>query len=361
MFRGLLVLAVLENARSQIDVTALEEFSVNFQNVLVTNVDQHTDNRLNLVVSSITTGPLPDTIPSEHGTIALHARNVQLKTDSHLSFPTPFALGGSGGVPLPLSGLQVHEELHINGAAGQASFHVESPIVNLCFQLDGLPPVAVMMHDAIEQHLQQAEQMGASLPVPVGQVTLDGEEDEGDPSGRILFTQSSHPAFFWPPRGREDEEFAHMIQPPVSEEVMSNVALKFSNYSDSVGSQFAVRACEIESHTSSQSLLAAASPEAQQFILHRIAQHQSRLQGVLRPDISNTHFNLMPLAMADLVVSAAAPCTNEELAQVPGEGLNTLQAAAFTLCSFAMGVAVTFAAISKKSVTPADEYHQVTA
>jgi len=313
-----------------------------------------------LLVSSITTGPVPDTIPSEHGTIALHARNVQLKTDSRLSFPTPFALG-----QLPLSGLQVHEELHINGAAGQASFHVESPIVNLCFQLDGLPPVAVMMHDAIEQHLQQAEQMGASLPVTVAQVTLDGEEDEGAPSGRVLWTQSSHPAFLWPggaqrhPHWSRPEVYARAST--VSHIVVDNVAVKFSNYSDSVGSQFAVRACEIESHTSSQSLLAAASPEARQFILHRIAQHQSRLQGVLRPDISNTHFNLMPLAMADLVVSAAAPCTNEELAQVPGEGLNTLQAAAFTLCSFAMGVAVTFAAISKKSVTPADEYHQVTA
>lgn len=344
MFRGLLVLAtVLENAQSQVDVTALEEMSINYHVVQATRHPNFPD-----PIQSITTAPLPDNFPEEHGSIALHVRNVQFKVDSHKSFPTPFALG-----PVQLSGMNLHEELHINGAVGQASFHLASPIVNMCFRLDGLPPVAQMMQGPINQHLQQAEQMGPQVHlVPI---TLDGEEDKGAPTGEVVLTQSSHPAFVHYPIDQSDRQIVGMINPPIDQSVLDHIGLKFDGYTNSVGSQFEERACEIESHRSSQTLLAAASPEVQEYVLHRIVEHQNRLQRVL--DISSIHVNLMPLEIADLM----APCTNEEeLSQAPGKGLSTMQVAAFTLCSFAMGVAFTFAAIRKKSVA-ADDYHQVVA
>lgn len=351
MLRGPLVLAtLLDVAQSQcpdcaFDVTALEEFSTHYTAVSA-SMDEHL---------AITTQPLPDTFPQEEGTIALSARNLQVKFDSHLTFPTPFAIG-----PVPLSGMTIHEELHVDGSLGRASFHIESPIVNLCFQLDGLPPAAQMEHDQIEMYLQQGEQMGPQMAQQAFQHwELDGADDVG-PTYHLLFTQSSHPAFLWPPPNPQELNMYRMFNPPPSEDLAVSLAATFDHYSSSVGNQFAVRACEIQSQSSSQSLLAG-NPDAREFVVNRIRQHQRRLQSLLQPHSLGTRLNFVPLEIADLLVPAAQDCTNDELAQIPGKSFSTMQAAAFGVGSFVMGVAATFVAIRKRTVTPADDYHQVAA
>jgi hypothetical protein len=47
--------------------------------------------------------------------------------------------------------------------------------------------------------------------------------------------------------------------------------------------------------------------------------------------------------------------------EVPGKALSILQGAAFLVCAFVTGVAVTFAAMRTKHAIPADNYHQVAA
>jgi len=135
--------------------------------------------------------------------------------------------------------------------------------------------------------------------------------------------------------------------------VVDNSALKFDNYASSVGNQFGVRACEVESQVSTQNLLAT-NPDAREFVSNRIAQHERRLQALLEPVGLNTRFNFIPLEIADLMVPLAQPCTNEDLAQMPGTTFSTLQAAAFSVCSFVMAAVVTSAAMRRKTVTPAD-------
>jgi len=386
MFRGPVVFATLAGAQQfdgrfgdpcqscAFNVTALEEFSADYTVVTFTEPTAWTDStgaRTGWGQTGFITSPLPDTFPSEHGTIAVHARNLQLKLDSHSTFPTPFAIGQPGHPlpPLSLSGMEVHEELHINGATGQASFHLESPIVNLCFQLDHLPPVTQQQHDMIDGMLQQAEQMGPAIIQQRGDlVSVDGEQLVGltatsPPPLAILFTaDTTHPKFIttalpWDVRHALENG---LFDPVPSDELVDRIALKFDNYSSSVGNQFSVRACEIESQTATQSLLAT-NPEVREFLANRISQHQKRLQALLEPAALNTRFNFIPLEIADLMIPAAAHCANDELAEIPGSALTTLQVAAFSVCSFVMGITATFAVLRKKTVTLADDYHQVSA
>merc|ERR1740117_926125 len=154
--------------------------------------------------------------------------------------------------------------------------------------------------------------------------------------------------------------YQHVFSPHPSHALLDTLAWKFDNYSGSVGNQFGVRACEIESQTSTQSLLAT-NPKAREFMANRIAQHQRRLQALLEPVGLNTRFNFIPLEIAELMVPAAQHCTNEELAQIPHKALSTLQAGAFSVCSFVIGIAATLGASRKKIVILADDYHQVSA
>jgi len=383
------------------NVTALEEFSADYTVVTFTDptgwtcADSDHGCRQRLMhppvagTTGFTTSPLPDTFPSEHGTIAVHARNLQLKLDSHAAFPTPFALGS-----LTVSGMQIHEELHINGATGQASFHLESPIVNLCFQLDHLPPVTQQQHDMIDGMLQQAEQMGPQMIHHIGySMPVDGEQTvgftatreghtedaqgtnlghyrsdapgthwvEGAPIGVLFTADTTHPKFVTAIIEGNNRRFMQgALHPAPADALLDRIALKFDNYASSVGNQFSVRACEIESQTATQSLLAT-NPEAREFLANRISQHQKRLQALLEPVALNTRFNFIPLEIADLMIPAAAHCANDELAEIPGSALTTLQVAAFSVCSFVMGVTATFAVLRKKTVTLADDYHQVSA
>jgi len=381
MFRGPTVFATLAGVAHAIpiqfgvpcgdqscafNVTALEEFSVDYT---VVEYNDPTEAGTAAATTGFTTSPLPETFPSERGTIALHARNLQLKLDSHAVFPTPFAIGS-----VPVSGMEIHEELHINGASGQASFHLESPIVNLCFQLDHLPPVTQQQHDMIDSMLQQAEQMGPVIIQAQGvSVSVDGEQTVGlpmhtpgdyrvSPAYALLFTEDTHPKFvtvpFTPRVGPPQWALAPNPRPTVAQ--LERIAMKFDNYASSVGNQFGVRACEIESQTATQNLLAT-NPEAREFLANRISQHQKRLQALLEPVALNTRFNFIPLEIADLMIPAAAHCTNDELAEIPGESLSTLQVVAFSVCAFVIGVTATFAVLRKKTVTLADDYHQVSA
>jgi len=359
MFRGTLSFASLVVAHAQcpdcaFDLTALEEFSVDFNDVAVS---QNGPN-------SMATAPMSDGLPEEHGTIAVHARNLQLKLDSHVSFPTPFARGN-----LQLSGMTIHEELHINGATGQASFHLESPIVNVCFQLDHLPPVAHMMQPQIEQNLQQAEQIAPMIFQQNGRmITVDGDNLQclQDPH-RIFascFSTDSHPkllAIHMPEQLRREAQSAvNDLRPSPPPAVPDNIAMQFTNYANSVGDQFSVRACEIDSQSATQNLLAA-SPETQEFIASRIRQHQTRLQALIEPKNLNMRFNFIPLAMADLMVPPTPSCANEELVQIRHNKMSTLQVVAFSVCSFVVGISATFVAFRSKRVTTADDYHQVAA
>jgi hypothetical protein len=328
------------------DVAALEEFSVDY------NVVQYTEG-----TNGFTTHSLPDALPSEHGTIALHARNLQLKLDSHATFPN----GSPPLGPVPLSGMEIHEELHVNGATGQASFHFASPIVNLCVQLDHLPPVAQMEHGMIDAQLQQAEQMAPQVMQGHGRsISVDGEPcvgwTERHPNGTplaFLFTETTtHPKFISFCFG-ETRPARHL--PPFARQLLDSLAVKFDNYANSVGDQFAVRACEVESQTSTQNFLDE-NPDAREFVANRIAQHQIRLQALLEPVNLNTRFNFIPLELADLMIPPAPECTNSELAQMPLQGQTGMQAAAFSVCAFVMGVAATFAALrQRKTVALADQ------
>jgi len=372
--------------------SALEEFSIDYNVVTfaahcdnptarlcndadaINNTAEDNDYHAIYSITGITTTPLPDTVPSEHGTIALHPRNLQLKLDSHAAFPTPFALG-----EVPVSGMQIHEELHINGATSQASFHLESPLMNVCFQLDHLPPVTQQQHDMIDGQLQQAEQIAPANVQRYGiSVPLDGEQTVGltprtilpsQPFQGALYTENTHPSLvvFGPLllmgmhgdcHGGRCYEYGETDDYIMEHPQLASLALKFDNYDSSVGNQFGVRACEIEHQTATQSLLAT-NPEARAFIAHRIAQHQRRLQAVLQPVGLNMRFNFIPLEIADLMIPVAKQCTNDELAQIPRKALSTLQLAAFSVCSFVIGIAATFAALRKKTVSLAGDYHQV--
>jgi len=352
MIRGSLVFAtLLEAAEStcpdcHFNFSALEEFSADYTAVRVTDY----------TADSITTGALPSTFPSERGSIAVHMRNEQLKLDNHLSFPTPFAIG-----QVPVSGMEVHEELHINGATGQASFHLASPIVNMCFQLDSHIPVAQMQHDMIESRLRMMEQRSSQMAQQeFEQYTVDGQVVMGDPvtvRDRVAFTPSSHPAFLFTPPDPDADHMMASFNPPAPAVLRgpgSTLAVIFENYANSVGNQFGVRACGITDHSRSQSLLAA-SPEARKFVVYRLAQHESRLQAVLK----NTGFNFSPLEISDVMVPSAQPCTGAKLAQIPSTALSTAQTAAFSVCSFVMGLAITLTVIRKTHASSANDYHQV--
>jgi hypothetical protein len=318
---------------------ALEEFSTNFE--LKTFSFDH---------SGAATGPLPAGI-RDHGSIAVHARNLQLKTDAYLQLPQQ--MPSPNPIIQQLSGHQIHEELHINGATGQASWHVASPILNLCVQLDNLPPVARMQHDMIEMQLQQAEQMAPSIMERQGRhVIVDGKDGIGLPLGNpdTVFgvNDQSEPelvVFELPTGGRYG-------RPPMA-------AVVFSDYTNTVGSQFAVRACEIEQQGATQNLLVS-NPEVREFFAHRIAEHELRLKSLLEPTAMNTRFNFIPLEIAEKMMAPSGDgCLDQNL--VEDSPITSISKSAI-LCvgAFMTGMAVTYGALGKKTVSP-DEYHEVSA
>merc|ERR1740117_741140 len=183
---------------------------------------------------------------------------------------------------------------------------------------------------------------------------LDGQETMALGPVSVFFTDSSHPVFFPLDGGGGDGMMMErMFHPTPSTELIAHLAVKFDGYSGTTGNQFSVRACEIESHTATQSLLVA-NPEVRDFVASRIAQHQSLLQGLLEPEGMNTRFNFIPLEIAESMMSTTPACTNDELVQSPATQSSTSQVAVLSVTSFVMGVAA-FAAFRKKHVTPAGD------
>lgn len=354
MFRGPLVLATLLEAAQAtcpdctFDVTALEEFSVNIKGVSYTVGDDN----------AITTQPLSFWTQSADSNMAVNVRNLQAKWNNHGHFATPLTVG-----PLPIGGMEYHEEIHINGLTGQASYHLATPIVNICFQLDHLPNFAQMEQPMINQRLAMAEQEGPGIAQRFAmRASVDGQDVVAfaDPTHRhpgvAAFTDSSHPKFFAGPLEPSQREFYSMLRPRPSYEELTHMGMKADNYVNTVGNQFGIRACEVESHASSQALLAA-SPTAKDFVASRLAFHQGNLQLLLRP----VNKSFIPLEIEDLMVPVVNECGGDDLAQIPPKAWNVMQVSALSVCAFLTGIAVTFGISRKKHVTPADDYHPVAA
>merc|ERR1719272_2922281 len=177
-----------------------------------------------------------------------------------------------------------------------------------------------------------------------------GPPHNGDTLAFVFVDDStSHPVII----GGGGEERNGQLRNP------QNVAVKFDNYVNTVGDQFTVRACEIESQSATQSFLAT-NPDARTFVARRIAAQQGRLQALLEPQLLNTRFNFIPLEIANLMVPAEPHCATE-FAQIPPRASGTLQIAAFGVCSFVLGITITFGVLRKKSVISADQSFAVLA
>jgi hypothetical protein len=323
-----------------VDLTALEEFTADYD--LKIGRPGRTPNDL------ITTA-LPPTLPSDHGTVAVHARNLQLKLDNHLAVPESFRPPRPNAIISMLAGHEIHEELHINGVNGQASFHLGSPVFNACIQVD-IPPPRIN-HEMLNMQLEQAQQI-ATMEVRQrgGHVTVDGVPGFGfspGPHGPVyVLTEDSHP-----------DAVVVLGAGPGAQLVP---VLKFSNYKNTVGDAFAVRACEVEAHTATQTMMAE-NPDVRDFFAQRLAEHQSRLQALLEPTFLNTRYNFIPLQVAELMLAPAPKgCTNDVLAEASPMATSTVQNVVVSVCSFVMAATATYGAMRKKAV-PSDTYYHVSA
>jgi len=215
----------------------------------------------------------------------------------------------------------------------------------------------------VDANLQQAEQMAPMMMQQFGDhFSVDGEPGFGvhfmnsRTADAMMFSDASHPKLL-----AIDPAMNPLYVQGLDQETGIMLGVKFSNYANTVGNQFAVRACEVETHSATQSLLAS-SPEVRDFISTRITEHQNRLQGLLEPAALNTRFNFIPLKIADMMVAPdGQPCSNELLAVASSKDASIFQILVFGVCSFAAGLAVTYGALRKKSVVSADAYHEVSA
>jgi len=317
------------------DVSALENFSANFE-VRMFDMQQ----------STFTTSPLPPMLPTEQGSIAVDARNFYAKLDSHLQFPTPFTLPS---MPmLDLSGHQIHEELHVNGIAGTATYHLESQMLNACIRVD-LPPAVTAQVAAVQPmmdaQLQQVEAMASMMVQQVGmQVSIDGEDGimlmggTGGVVGNVGFSKTdTHPLIAIGNPG-----FFGGLP----------VAVKFMDYSNSAGEE-SIRPCEIGEQEAMQSFLSS-NPDARAFVRSRVAQHQLHLQATLQPKSLNTRFNFVPLEFVDLLVPAEQHCPSA-LAETPTQSFSVAGSVVLGLFSFSMGVAVSVGLVRQRKVALADQ------
>lgn len=178
------------------------------------------------------------------------------------------------------------------------------------------------------------------------------------PVNGALFTESGHPVLIMPPLRANGLQRG--MQPAPSGYVLEHLAIKFDNYAPTVGDAFTVRACDIETHNATQSLLAS-SPAAQEFIADRVAQHQRHLQALLEPEMLNTHFNFIPLEISDFMFPAQQPCATDELAQIPSGASGSFQMGVFAVGSFATGMATMFGVLRMKTRRSAEDYQLVSA
>jgi len=352
MFRGVLACGVLGALGQQgcpdcnLDVTALEKFSTNFEVKLyqIDPSDASTGWHPNFC-GSVITMPLPPMLPTEHGTIAVDARNFYAKISSDVQFPTPFSAG-----PVDLSGHHVRAELHVNGIAGKASWHLDSQMVKGCITVDLPPPITdqiAQMAPMIDAQLQQAEatapmmaqQMGLSGSVDGEDCVFLGSVDGAAQFGIVGFSKThSHPLV--------------VVTPCCGHPPGRNLALKFSDYSDSAGDE-SIRACQIAEQDAMQTFLTS-SPDARAFVTSQIAQHQRHLQATLQPKSLNTRFNFVPLELAELLVPAEQHCASA-LAETPAQSVSVAGTVVFAMFSFFVGVAVNQGLMRQRKVALADQ------
>jgi len=287
-------------------------------------------------------------LPTEHGTIAVDARNFYAKISSDVQFPTPFSAG-----PVDLSGHHVRAELHVNGIAGKASYHLDSQMVKGCITVDLPSPITdqiAQMAPMMDAQLQQAEAIGPMIAQQMGfSSSVDGEDcvivgielsppDGPAQFGNVGFSKThSHPL---------------VVFTTGAAGLPGQMALKFSDYSDSAGDE-SIRACQIAEQDAMQTFLAS-SPDARAFVTSQIAQHQRHLQATLQPKSLNTRFNFVPLELAELLVPAEQHCASA-LAETPAQSVSVAGTVVFAMFSFFVGVAVNQGLMRQRKVALADQ------
>lgn len=333
----------------QLDLAPIEKFTADYEIVNVTRPDPYGN------PGEYVTGALPADIPSDHGTLAIRIRDLQLKLDNHFVIPDDMEIPAGPDGPDPfmeaLLGQDIHEQLYINGRDSRASYSLASPILNMCIQVD-VPGWVPIDDDAMEENLQQAQDAASTMVQQTGlQVTVDGQEDIAVPGleGEVWVVSAG-------------KSYPDMVVTQVDLQTGevgrtgSLIGMKFSNYVRSVGNQFDVRACEITDQSATQTTLAG-NAQAREFIASRIATHQRRLQALLEPKGMNTRFNFIPLHFLSLMVPAVPKvCTNDVLAETAPMGASILQTGLLGVGSCAMGFAASFGALRKKGLPSTDGY-----
>lgn len=288
------------------DLTVLEEFTTQWVDVKLENYEHPVDGHYVL-----TTAP-PVSLPQSHGSLAVHARNLQLKLDSDTTMQENFALGG-----LPLGGANIHEEIHMNGATNQASYHLSSPILNLCVLLDapsGLPPVSQIQADQVNQMLDQAEQIATPLIQNNGYTgTIDGVDAVSLAGGHhpfvaVAFDMDSHPSLLYvEPSPNEVNMWYHLMTPHPDRDELDAMGLKFTGYEGSVGDAFSVRACSIETQSATATMLSS-NTELKDFAKNRVSRHTANLQRLLQNPGLNTRFNFLDFNLAEKLFPESNDC-----------------------------------------------------
>lgn len=337
------------------NLQALEEFSVNWELAKVEGSD-----------GAFTTTGTFETMPAtEHGTIAVHARHLQLKLTANVEIAEGVTLGAPH---IPIGGQSIHEELHIDGQANRASFHFDSSVFKGCILLDapaGIPPAAQMAAPQVNQNLAQAEQMAPQLAQQFAtHGTVDGEAAVifapphvppriiGHPM--VAFSDETHPLLVGIPVGPQDENMVNTLyNPPPSLQDLGSMGIKFTDYTSGVAGQFDERACTIAGHSATISVIAT-NPELKSLMQHRVAVHENNLRSILETSLINTRFNFIPLDLTQRMFQVSESGCSDSLFERPSS--NVVPAGLF---SFAMGVMVAVGAwrsiFSKKKVALADQ------
>merc|ERR1711957_1070223 len=146
--------------------------------------------------------------------------------------PTPMMLGPG----LDVSGHHIHGEVHVNGIAGKASFHFDSPMVRGCITVDLPAPLAdqiAAMAPMMDAQLQQAESMA---PMIVQHMAFPSSVDG---QNCVMLNQGLAYVGF-----SKYESHPKVMFDMGAPGLLGTFAVKFSDYHSHVDES--TRACEIE-------------------------------------------------------------------------------------------------------------------
>jgi len=246
---------------------------------------------------------------------------------------------------LDVSGHHIHEEVHVNGIAGKASFHFDSPMVKGCITVDLPAPLADQisaMAPMMDAQLQQAESMAPMIVQQVGfPNSVDGDdcvmlEIRGASDADVLQVGFS-----------KYESHPKVVVDVGAPGLFGALAVKFSDYHSHVDES--TRACEVEGQETMQTFLSS-SPEARSFVTSRIDQHQHHLQALLQPKALNTRFNFAPLELVKLLVPVEQDCASA-LAETPIQSFSVAGSVVLGIFSMSMGVAVSQGLMRQRKVS----------